>query len=757
MQFPLILFSFLILISLSFQAPDNDCNTIITASKEKCNNISPETAQCCFVESPSSSICLEYNPDLINYDSYVEDHLKDTKIDTIISFIQQYSDFNTLETNEIIDELKNMLPESIKIDCNTFTKEINYSKIEYTEDDIAKAKQDNFCGKLMSSFEDINETQCLNGVVFTDLEANGEKCCYSESYSVENDIYFSQCLSLSQAQRDNEKYLESLIYEIERPFTAKIICDGFTFEKSYHSSSPSFEEPLCYLDYEPTSKEQCTKIDITNSECCYIKESYGSEGNSFCEEYSKDEINYESYADDILKNEKIKQITNNLNAYIFANLTNSQIIEELNKGNNRKQTIECKSFEKTIDYSKIKYIDENIETAKKSNFCGRLIYGKEEPSEELCSNGIVFADLAANGEKCCYAEVYSEETRFKNAKCLSLSKAQREDDKYLKTFLPTDNIYFPTSAKFVCNGFNKQYSYINNDWIEQTQEDFCRIVKYPSKETCNNVKISNSECCYEETILSSGNSKKCEVYNPQLPNINGYDQVLLNKFKLDLILENIPEKEKITDYDTFISKLKAKIPKKQSINCNTASKSIDYKTITITQEDIINAQKSNFCSKFGKNVNEDTCFNGALFPDFKSAGGQCCYLEISIQGKNEKNKKCIPLSKIERENNELIKDLIKENDSIGQYTATISCDGFNEVYDSSSGEWSIISDSSLSSYISSSDFLTGSIEDLASEIPSDSNTDSGLGPSPNSFPGKGSFIKIDIFNLSLLFMLALLI
>ena len=480
MQFPLILFSFLILISLSFQAPDNDCNTIITASKEKCNNISPETAQCCFVESESSSICLEYNPDLINYDSYVEDHLKDTKIDTIITFIQQYGDFNTFETNEIINELKNMLPESIKIDCNTFTKEINYSKIEYTEDDIAKAKQDNFCGKLMSSFEDINETQCLNGVVFTDLEANGEKCCYSESYSEENDIYFSQCLSLSQAQRDNEKYLESLIYEIERPFTARIICDGFTFEKSYHSSSPSFEEPLCYLDYVPTSKDQCTKINISNSECCYIKETYGSEGNSFCDEYSKDEINYESYADDILKNEKIKQITNNLNAYIFANLTNSQIIDELNKGNIRKQTIECKSFEKIIDYSKIKYIGENIETAKKSNFCGRLIYGKEEPSEELCSNGIVFTDLAANGEKCCYAEVYSEETRFKNAKCLSLSKAQREDDKYLKTFLPTDNIYFPTSAKFVCNGFNKQYSYINNDWIEQTQEDFCRIVKYPS-------------------------------------------------------------------------------------------------------------------------------------------------------------------------------------------------------------------------------------------------------------------------------------
>ena len=751
MQFSLILFSFLILISLSFQAPDYDCNTIITASKEKCNSISPETAQCCFVESESSSICLEYNPDLINYDSYEEDHLKDTKIDTIISYSQQYSDFESIETNEIIDELKNLLPEPIKIDCNTFTKEINYSTIEYTEDDIAKAKQSNFCGKLMSSLEDINGTQCLNGVVFSDLEAKGEKCCYSESYSEENDIYFSQCLSLSQAQRDNEKYLESLIYEIERPFTAKIICDGFTFEKSYHSSSPFFEDPLCYLD-EPTSKDQCTKINISNSECCYIKEKYGSEGNSFCDEYSSDKINYESYVDDVLKNEKIKQITDSLDGYIFANLTNSKIIEELNKGNIRSQTIECKSFEKTIDYSKIKYVEENIETAKKSNFCGRLIYGKEEPSEELCSNGIVFDALAEAGEKCCYAEVYSEETRFKNSKCLALSKAQREDDKYLKTFLPTDYIYFPTSAKIVCNGFNKQYSYINNEWIEQTQEDFCRIVKYPSKETCNNIKISNSECCYEETILSSGNSKKCEVYNPQLSNINGYDQVLLDKFKLDLILDNIPEKENITDYDTFISKLKSKIPKKQSINCNTSSKSIDYKSITITQEDIINAQKSNFCSKLGKNVNEETCFNGVLFPDFKSEGGQCCYLEISIQGKNEKNNKCIPLSKIERENNELIKDLIKENDFLGHYTATISCDGFKEVYDSSNGEWSIISDSSLGSYISTSDIFSGSTSDLASDLNSNSSTDS---PLPNSFPGKGSFIKNDIFNL--LLMLALFI
>ena len=753
MKFQKFLFCFLCLIYLTIQEADYNCNTLITPSKEKCNNISPENGECCFVESASLLSCMEYNPDLINYDSFEEDHLKDTKIDTIISFIQENDDFDSLETNEIISELKTLLPDAIKIDCNSFTKEIDYSAIEYSEDDIAIAKQNNFCGKLMISSDEINETQCLNGVVFSNLSDAGEKCCYSESYSEENDIRFTQCLSLSQAQRYNEKYLESLIYEIERPFTAKIICDRFTFEKSFHASSPSFEESLCYLDDEPTSKEQCTKINISNSECCYIKDTFGSDMSSHCEEYSPNEINFESYVDDIIKNEKIKRITDGIDGFIATNLSNAQIIEELNKGNIRSQTIDCKTFSKTIDYSKITYIGENIETAKKSNFCGRLIYGNEEPSEELCSNGIVFADLEATGEKCCYAEVYSEETRFKNSKCLSLSQAQREDDKYLKTFLPIENLYFPTSAKIVCNGFNKLYSYINDEWIEQSQDDFCRNIRYPSKEVCNNIAISNSECCYMETILSSGSSKKCDVYNAELSNINGYEQIILNQFKLELILENTPEKENITDYNSFISKLKAKIPKKQSINCKTSSKSIDYSSITITQDDIIKAQKNNFCSKLGKNVNEDTCFNGLLFSDFELAGGQCCYLEINIQGKNEKDKECLPLSKLERDNNAFIEDLLKKYDSLGQYTAIISCDGFKEIYDSSIGQWTIISDYPSTSSVYSSDSPLESTSNFLSD--SSNITLSDL--SQNSFPEINSSIKIDIFNLLLILMLILLI
>ena len=43
---------------------------------------------------------------------------------------------------------------------------------------------------------------------FPKLESNGKKCCYSEINYKEIRGKFSQCLSLSQAQKENTKYLD---------------------------------------------------------------------------------------------------------------------------------------------------------------------------------------------------------------------------------------------------------------------------------------------------------------------------------------------------------------------------------------------------------------------------------------------------------------------------------------------------------------------------------------------------------------------
>jgi hypothetical protein len=38
----------------------------------------------------------------------------------------------------------------------------------------------------MNAESEVNEGQCLAGIVFSELEAIGEKCCYSEVYSEKN-------------------------------------------------------------------------------------------------------------------------------------------------------------------------------------------------------------------------------------------------------------------------------------------------------------------------------------------------------------------------------------------------------------------------------------------------------------------------------------------------------------------------------------------------------------------------------------------
>ena len=143
----IILLYFLCLISPTAPIINNVCTDITNPSKENCNKIILVNNECCFLETTSeesTSECEIYNPELINYDSFLAEQLKDMKISTITLYLLS-NDIESIDTNEIKSQLNEMLTDKVKIDCNSVTKEIDYSTIKYSEDDIAKAKQDNFC------------------------------------------------------------------------------------------------------------------------------------------------------------------------------------------------------------------------------------------------------------------------------------------------------------------------------------------------------------------------------------------------------------------------------------------------------------------------------------------------------------------------------------------------------------------------------------------------------------------------------------
>ena len=95
---------------------------------------------------------------------------------------------------------------------------------------------------------------------------------------------------------------------------------------------------------------------------------------------------------------------------------------------------------------------------------------EEEVTEEECLNGVVFTDLAKAGEKCCYAEIELKSFEYKFGKCVSLSQAQRDNIHYLKSIAPENPAGVPQIAKVVCDGFNKQLSYIDGEWLTEEEE-----------------------------------------------------------------------------------------------------------------------------------------------------------------------------------------------------------------------------------------------------------------------------------------------
>ena len=70
-------------------------------------------------------------------------------------------------------------------------------------------------------------------------------------------------------------------------------------------------------------------------------------------EYYRDEINSESFVDDTLKFTKIEIILDYLSSNDIETLTDEAIKNALKEELSKTETIEYKTFSKTVDYSKI--------------------------------------------------------------------------------------------------------------------------------------------------------------------------------------------------------------------------------------------------------------------------------------------------------------------------------------------------------------------------------------------------------------------
>lgn len=126
----------------------------------------------------------------------------------------------------------------------------------------------------------------------------------------------------------------------------------------------------CWSLYNPSSKEQCTDINLSDSECCYVETNFNSNTRKECNPYNLDKINIDLYIKRILKKEKFSVI----NIYLRENddnidsIDDDTIISHLTELMKYTAKVECKSLTKTIDFSTVTYTKEDIEVAKKDNF-----------------------------------------------------------------------------------------------------------------------------------------------------------------------------------------------------------------------------------------------------------------------------------------------------------------------------------------------------------------------------------------------------
>ena len=120
----------------------------------------------------------------------------------------------------------------------------------------------------------------------------------------------------------------------------------------------------------PSSKEQCTNIKLSDSECCYIETNSDSNVEKECDSYNLNKINVDLYIKRELKLKKFSVITDYLEELNdIESLDDNGVINQLKKNLNFNVKVECKSLSKTLDYSTITFTKEDVQIAKKDIIC----------------------------------------------------------------------------------------------------------------------------------------------------------------------------------------------------------------------------------------------------------------------------------------------------------------------------------------------------------------------------------------------------
>jgi len=247
MKLILLVFFIINFSSLNAQYISSDCYNIPNPSEETCTNIIDMvdilyTDQCCYEVITSSTgeqieSCKIYNPNLINYYGYESDQLMDIKINAIMEFLKYNK--NNYDTQYIISELKKRTNLIKTIQCNSFSKTIDGGNIDYTYDDIATAKRDNFCGNL-ANLDEADEVTCTQGTLFSDLLYQGAECCYLQINNTNSNV-INRCVYFSSYMKDNynlrTNYLE---HNYGNDFRAKVICKNFI--QTYDSATGEWFE-----------------------------------------------------------------------------------------------------------------------------------------------------------------------------------------------------------------------------------------------------------------------------------------------------------------------------------------------------------------------------------------------------------------------------------------------------------------------------------------------------------------------------------
>lgn len=149
MKFELTLLCLLNIISFTIHQGTDECLSLYNpSSKEQCTNINLSDSECCYVEtnfdSETLKECNPYNLDKINIDLYIKRKLKEEKFYVINDYLEENDNIDSIDDDTIISQLTELMKYTVKIECKSLTKTLDFSTVTYTKEDIEVSKKDNF-------------------------------------------------------------------------------------------------------------------------------------------------------------------------------------------------------------------------------------------------------------------------------------------------------------------------------------------------------------------------------------------------------------------------------------------------------------------------------------------------------------------------------------------------------------------------------------------------------------------------------------